>query len=243
MGTCKTMEPHKTLHHQHQHGHHGNSMNAMNGLFNSPWSHNSHGNHGDQIPPEMRARIMEMQQNAVLFNWLMHLALFGLFICACVWAYFERQRRRRIAAEAGGFPARSGDYVSGLFECFGHPRICFPACLFTPFLAAFNRAAADNRDCTACDACFSLKTPFTQYHTRQSVRSMHHLEEANCLDCLTACCCTSCAVGQDALELSRRAAVAAAPAPAVSIVVPEGACVVDAVPSKETGYAPVQLQV
>jgi len=91
--------------------------------------------------------------------------------------------------------------------------VCFPSCLFTPVLAAFNRAEADKRECGACDVCFSLKPHITQYQTRQSVRASHHLEDAPMTDCISALCCTPCAVAQDTLELERRAA-AAATAPA-----------------------------
>merc|ERR1711988_1839809 len=95
---------------------------------------------------------------AAVFN-LSFLAVFALVgLLGLCWGFAERERRRRLAMATGGFPARSGNLLTGLFECFGHPRVCFPACLFTPCAAAFNRAAADNRECTACDAVFSLKT-------------------------------------------------------------------------------------
>jgi len=167
-----------------------------------------------------------MRQQMMMSACLQLLLLVGLLV-ALAWGYCERQRRRRIKEEQGGFPARSnGDMESGLFECFTFPRICLPACFFTPVLAAFNRSAADNRDCGVCDVLFSLKTPFTQYQTRASIRAQHQLVENECTDCLSAVCCTPCAVGQDALELERREAPhqnAAAPIVASEIRVAPGA--------------------
>merc|ERR1711959_260969 len=143
--------------------------------------------------------------------------LFVVLMLGLCWGYCERQKRRREAEEKGGFPRRAGDYATGLFECFGYPRVCFPSCLFTPVLAAFNRAEADKRECGVCDVCFSLKPQITQYQTRQSVRASHQLEEAPITDCISALCCTPCAIGQDTLELERRAA-AVAPAPANQVM-------------------------
>merc|ERR1712046_449126 len=51
---------------------------------------------------------------------------------------------------------------------------------------------------------FAMKTPITQYHTRQSIRGSYDLEEAPIEDCLAAVCCTPCAVAQDTLELEHR---------------------------------------
>merc|ERR1711959_49306 len=143
--------------------------------------------------------------------------LFVVLMIGLCWGYCERQKRRREAEERGGFPRRAGDYATGLFDCFGYPRVCFPSCLFTPVLAAFNRAEADKRDCGVCDVCFSLKPQITHYQTRQSVRASHQLEEAPFTDCISALCCTPCAIGQDTLELERRAA-AVAPAPANQVM-------------------------
>jgi len=138
------------------------------------------------------------------------LLMFIICLLGLLWGYFERERRRRLAAEAGGFPVRQGDYLSGLFECFVFPRVCLPACFFSPVAAAFNRAEVDGRECTLCDACFSLRPQLTQYHTRQSIRAKHNLEERQCTDCFAALCCTPCAVAQDTLELERRANTVAA---------------------------------
>lgn len=153
-------------------------------------------------------RGLRMQRARMLLwtysTWL--LALITL-LCGLVWGFFERKRRRCIAAENGGYSERTGDYQTGLFACFGYPKVCLPACLFTPCLAAFNRSEVEHRDCTACDACFSLKPQITQYHTRQSVRAAHLLEEAPVTDCLAAVCCTPCAVAQDTIELERRTVV------------------------------------
>merc|ERR1711988_2068232 len=59
------------------------------------------------------------------------------------------------------------------------------------------------RECTACDVVFSLKTPITQYHTRQSIRSQQRMQQEQCTDALSAVCCTPCAVAQDALEMEK----------------------------------------
>lgn len=149
------------------------------------------------------------QQRAMAMSACMHLLVFLLVCLALAWGYCERQRRRRIAEAQGGYAARTGSFATGLFECCTVPRICFPACCFTPVLAAFNRSAVDNRDCGLCDAVFSSKTPCTQYQTRQSIRAQHELEEADCTDCLAAVCCTPCAVAQDTLEIEKRTATQA----------------------------------
>merc|ERR1712093_606997 len=74
---------------------------------------------------------------SAVFN-LTFLAVFALMVLlGLCWGVSERERRRRISMAAGGFPVRSGDFLTGLFECFGHPRVCLPACLFTPCAAAF----------------------------------------------------------------------------------------------------------
>jgi len=208
-------------HHEHGHGHHDH--------------HGHHGHHG--MSPE---QMEQAKEAALIVNQVMIVALFALCFAALVWAIFERKRRRRLATEAGGFPSRSGDYVTGLFECIGTPRICFPAFCFTPILAAFNRSAADKRDCSIFDVCFSLKTHFTQYHTRQSIRAEHRLEEMECGDCVSTVCCLPCAVGQDALEMERRAAAApVAPAAAAEPAV-VGVMVVPGMPSKAE-YSKVEM--
>merc|ERR1712054_435843 len=137
-------------------------------------------------------------------------------ILALVWGYYERKRRRAIVGQNGGYKQRQGDYQTGIFSCLFIPRICFPATVFTPVLAAFNRAEADKRDCGLCDFLLSLKTPITQYQTRQSIRAEYDLEEANVTDCLGSVCCTPCVVAQDALELEHRATLQ--PAQAVTAV-------------------------
>lgn len=142
-----------------------------------------------------------------------------MVILALVWGYCERKRRRAAAAESGGYKQRMGDYHTGIFSCLLSPRICFPATVFTPVLAAFNRAEADKRDCGLCDFLFSLKTPITQYHTRQSIRAEHDLEEANVTDCLGSVCCTPCVVAQDALELEHRAAMQPPTQPVTAVTV------------------------
>merc|ERR1711988_23936 len=207
-------------------GHHGHN------------SYHGHGGpHGTEIPEDMK-------QYALFVNAALHLFIFAAVVAAIVWGLCERQRRRHIAEQSGGHAPRSGNYLSGLFECIGHPRICIPAFFFTPILAAFNRAAADKRECSACDVCFSLKTPLTQYHTRQTVRSSHLLEDNNGLDCISSCCCTPCAVGQDALEIERRGMTPPAP-PAVQIVVAEGSEVVMPNAPTKDGYdqVPIRMQV
>lgn len=167
-----------------------------------------------------------------------------LFICACVYGYIERKRRRAIAEANGGFPVRSGSYITSLFECIGLPRFCFPATFFPFVLAAFNRAEVDRRDCHACDALWSLKIPITQYQTRQSMRGQFKLADAPIADCLAAVCCTPCAVAQDAIELERRAvltqAMAVPDSAEVAISVP-----MEAPPSYKGDYekVPAQCQV
>merc|ERR1712070_1314899 len=132
-----------------------------------------------------------------------------LLAIGLLWGFFERKRRRTEGAER---PPRVGSYFSTLCECFTRPRICFPACLFTPVLAAFNRAEADERECNACDVCFALAKPISQYTTRQTIRGKYNMQDDNIRDCCTAVCCTPCAVAQDTLELEKRTAVQA-PAP------------------------------
>merc|ERR1711924_335694 len=47
--------------------------------------------------------------------------------------------------------------------------------------------------------------------------AQHQVEEAQLEDCIGALCCTACAVGQDTLELQRRAQQAFAPAVHVAV--------------------------
>lgn len=157
---------------------------------------------------EAEARQIRRIVMAILFS-------LALLILGLIWGVCEREKRRaKAAASTGGYPLRAGHYLSGLLECIGYPAICIPAFFFTPVAAAFNRAEADHRECSVCDACCSFKTPLTQYHTRQSIRAANRLEEAQLEDCITALCCTTCAVGQDTLELQRRAELQpGAPAP------------------------------
>merc|ERR1711988_235128 len=164
--------------------------------------------------PEAEAR--QITRICIAVSILLSLAL---LIVGLIWGVYEREKRRARAAETtGGYPLRAGHYLSGLLECIGYSAICIPAFFFTPIAAAFNRAEADHRECSVCDACCSFKTPLTQYHTRQSIRAANRLEEAQLEDCITALCCTTCAVGQDTLELQRRAELqTAAPAPPVGI--------------------------
>merc|ERR1712146_823031 len=132
--------------------------------------------------------------------------LFGaiILLVGLIWGLLERKRRRQQATALP--PVRTGRYLTGLLECFRPLRVCVPACFFTPVLAAFNRAEADDRECTGCDVCFAMAKPVAQYTTRQTIRAKYGLEDSNCPDCLSAFCCTPCAVGQDTLELERRAA-------------------------------------
>eukprot|EP00656_Telonema_subtile_P036238 TRINITY_DN401_c0_g1_i1.p1 TRINITY_DN401_c0_g1~~TRINITY_DN401_c0_g1_i1.p1 ORF type:complete len:340 (+),score=35.58 TRINITY_DN401_c0_g1_i1:220-1239(+) len=133
-----------------------------------------------------------------------------ILVLGLVWGLFERRRRRTSSKT----PLRNGQYFTGLFDCFKHPRLCFPACIFTPVLAAFNRAEVDDRECDVCDVCFSVIKPVAQYTTRQSIRGKYQLS-SDSSDACVACCCTPCAVAQDSLELERRASQpTAAPLPA-----------------------------
>jgi Cys-rich protein (TIGR01571 family) len=177
------------------------------------------------------------------------LFMVAIAIAGLVYGYYERKKRRRQATEDGGYPVRTGQFMTGLFECCGLPRICCPATFFTPILAAFNRAEVDNRDCHFCDAFFSMKTPITQYQTRQSLRSEHKLADAPVSDCFAALCCTPCAVAQDTIELERRKAthemvstvavtIDQPPAYAVQTSVP-----LESVMKEEYSQVPVQCQV
>jgi Cys-rich protein (TIGR01571 family) len=113
-----------------------------------------------------------------------------------------------VCLQNGGFPARQGDYTTGLAECLCQPNLCLQSMLFAPILAAFNRAEADKRECHACDGLFALKPQITQYHTRQSIRATNGLENAQCYDFMSAACCTPCAIAQDTIEMERRSALA-----------------------------------
>merc|ERR1711907_56143 len=119
-----------------------------------------------------------------------------------LWAYHERLRRARCRATLP--QQQNGEYRTGLFDCICNLGTCLPATLATSFLAAFNRADADGRECSYCDAVFSSYSPVAQFTTRQSIRSRYGLAE-DPSDCLVACCCTPCGVAQDALELASRA--------------------------------------
>jgi len=122
-----------------------------------------------------------------------------LLLGGFVWGHFER-RRRQSRKRSDLFV---DNYRTKLFDCFSKVQVCMPACFFMPVLAAFNRAEVDNRDCRTCDVCSFLCATSSQYTTRQSIRSRFLMQE-DPLDALSACCCTPCAVGQDAIELAQR---------------------------------------
>eukprot|EP00658_Telonema_sp_P-2_P030596 TRINITY_DN2307_c0_g1_i1.p1 TRINITY_DN2307_c0_g1~~TRINITY_DN2307_c0_g1_i1.p1 ORF type:complete len:323 (+),score=67.13 TRINITY_DN2307_c0_g1_i1:112-1080(+) len=122
---------------------------------------------------------------------------FLLLLLGLAWGYLERKKRRSLADR----PSRTGSYTTRLFAVLRHPSRWIPTFLFTPVLAAFNRAEADDRECTACDVCFGLLKPVSQYTTRQTIRGKYGLKDENCSDFCTALCCTPCAVAQDAMEL------------------------------------------
>merc|ERR1712100_211137 len=178
--------------HGHHHGHHHDHHNHHNhGDLHHGHPH-GHG-HEQLTPEEMAAR----QQAAMVMQCMMLLFL----VCAFLYAFFERRRPRAKASQLGGYPARQGDYTTGLFDCICQPNLCLQSTLFAPILAAFNRAEVENRDCHACDGLFAFKPQITQYHTRQTIRATHGLETAECFDALSAICCTPCAIAQDTIEM------------------------------------------
>merc|ERR1712146_49485 len=67
-----------------------------------------------QLQIENNPYILLAAQFAVLF--------FG--ILAVVYGMWERQRRKRVAEMNGGYPTRTGDYSTGLFECISLSRVC-----------------------------------------------------------------------------------------------------------------------
>jgi Cys-rich protein (TIGR01571 family) len=169
--------------------------------------HHGHGHHGHHGHHRWNHHKWAMQ-NLKIANYsaqIVRLIGFMLLIVGLIWGFFERRRRR----ETDPLAPRQGDYKTGLFSCFGNWRVCIPACLFTPVLAAFNRAKTDERECTGCDVCFAMIKPVAQFTTRQSIRGKYGLEDSTVTDALSACCCTPCAVGQDTLELEHRRAMAA----------------------------------
>merc|ERR1711959_280912 len=66
-----------------------------------------------------------------------------LLLAGLIWGFFERRRRRLSDSPT----TRDGSFISSLCEWFRRPSLCVPACLFTPVLAAFNRAKVDEREC------------------------------------------------------------------------------------------------
>merc|ERR1711934_229090 len=219
---------------QHHSGHHPHHPH-----------HAHHGHHWRSQQPHKELTPEEMEQMRQ-FNFMMQCFSLLFLFAVVLYAIVERRRRRRIAAENGGFPTRSGDLVSSLFECLCMPSLCVQATFFGPVLAAFNRAEVENRDCSACDGLFALKTPITQYHTRQSIRSANSLETAEFYDAFGAVCCTPCAVAQDTLELERRTALNALPAQQMATVtaLPVGTAVpMQAIPAPpEYEKLPAQFQ-
>jgi len=199
-------------------------------------SHDHYGHHGSRSVHEHHGVMVFMQFTVLIFA-----------VCACVYGYYERQKRRRHTDLNGGYPTRTGSYLTSLFECISLPRICFPATFFTPFLAAFNRAEVDGRECHACDVLWSIKTPITQYQTRQSIRGQYKIQDAQMSDFLAAACCTPCAVAQDAIELERRMVVNAAAAQyVVQVTMPEASVAISMpeVPLKgDYSKVPSQCQV
>ena len=147
---------------------------------------------------EFGSKPREFDWNVLLLVLLCLAAIFG--VLGVLWAVFERRRRRENRARAPPID----DYRTQLCDCLlnSNLRVWAGSCLFTPVLAAFNRADADDRDCSPCDVCFNQ---CQQYATRQTIRGRYGLLQDNTHDVLSACCCTPCAVAQDTLELEHRA--------------------------------------
>merc|ERR1711959_802318 len=149
MGVTSAMGFH-LLHHGGPHGHHHGHQHEHHNHHNHGDLHHGHtyGHGHDLTPEDMAAR----QQTAMVMQCMMLLFL----VCAFLYAFFERRRRRAKAAQLGGYPARQGDYTTGLFDCICQPNLCLQSSLFAPILAAFNRAEVENRDCHACDALSAI---------------------------------------------------------------------------------------
>lgn len=200
----------KGKHHDSNHGEHHSNHGGHKGKHHGHWMH--HGWHhpgmvGMHMDSNGNDHDMSKFHGICPFQVAGAVGIFIAFMIGVAWAVCERNRRRRIAEENGGYKPRQGDYHTGILSCLTVPRVCCPSTFLTPFLAAFNRAEADNRECHPCDVLWALKTPITQYHTRQTIRSTHDLEEAPVTDCLGAVCCMPCVVAQDTLELEHRAAM------------------------------------
>jgi len=153
-----------------------------------------HSAHATTTTASTRATVLETPVVLVLVLVSLCLISFGL-----LWSWYERHRRRQREPNGRGHP-RMENYRTRLCDCICNLHVCLPSCLFTPFVAAFNRAEADGRECGACDMCFNQ---WQQYSTRQTIRGRYGLQE-DLTDALSACCCTPCAVGQDAMELEQR---------------------------------------
>ena len=159
-----------------------------------------------------------------------------MLLIGLVWGYFERKRRNSLIGER---QAKIGSYFSSLCECFSRPFVCIPACLFTPVLAAFNRAEADDRECNTCDVCFALLKPVAQYTTRQTIRGKYNMRDENCSDCCSAVCCTPCDVAQDTLELEKRAPLQTAPKPMTAPGMPVYVIAAQAPPSADMSMSKI----
>ena len=180
--------------------------------------------------------IFEPEMNLCMFRMIGWTLAALMLLIGLVWGYFERKRRNSLIGER---QAKIGSYFSGLCECFSRPFVCIPACLFTPVLAAFNRAEADDRECNTCDVCFALLKPVAQYTTRQTIRGKYNMRDENCSDCCSAVCCTPCAVAQDTLELEKRAALQTAPTPMTAPGMPVYVIAAQAPPSADMSMSKI----
>ena len=94
------------------------------------------------------------------------------------------------------------DWNSVLNSCLQDPGICAFSMSCCIVRQAMNKSGLDGRECTVCDALFSI--PCQPYFDRQQIRAKYGFQQDSCADCLAACLCPLCSVCQNAREIKYR---------------------------------------
>lgn len=96
-----------------------------------------------------------------------------------------------------------------LCGCFKDLRSCLCGCFCTPCLFGLNAEKTDESSCVFMCCLYAILSPcylcwLPHCTKRQDLRMIYNLREDPCPDCPTTCCCSPCALCQEARFLKRR---------------------------------------
>jgi len=96
----------------------------------------------------------------------------------------------------------SGDWSSGLCDCFEDMESCFITWFVPCYQIGLNKANTDGRDCSCCDCFVSMGGPHTAiYFNRTQIRAKYGLMQDPCNDCCVSAFCAACVVCQHARHI------------------------------------------